>query len=64
VAPILDLAVVALALMVSVTLGMLAWTLGVTIPRAARRTRRELIDARLQLTVAERRLRDIARGDR
>ena len=61
---ILDLAVVAFALVVCTTLGLLAWTLGVTVPRALRRFRAELIQARLQVTVAERRLRELTEGDR
>jgi hypothetical protein len=60
VAPILDLAVVALAVMVSLTLGLLAWTIGITIPRALRRTRADLVVARLAVAVAERRLRVLA----
>jgi hypothetical protein len=60
----MDLAVVALALMVCTTLGLLAWTVGVTLPRALHRLRRDLIQARLQVTVAERRLRELTEGDR
>lgn len=60
-APILDLAVVVLAVMVCVSLGLLAWTLGVSVTRVLRRTRENLVNARLQLTVAERRLREAAR---
>jgi hypothetical protein len=58
VAPILDLAVVVLAVMVCVSLGLLAWTLGVSITRVLRRTRENLVNTRLELTVAERRLRE------
>jgi hypothetical protein len=61
VAPILDLAVVVLAVMVCVSLGLLAWTLGVSVTRVLRRTRENLVNARLELTVAERRLREAAR---
>lgn len=64
-ASILDLAVVALAVMVCGTLGLLAWTLGVTLPAAARRVRLQVMDARQRVAVAERRLRrlsETARG--
>jgi hypothetical protein len=54
---ILDLAVVAVAILVSITLGLLAWTLGVTTTRALKRARRDVLLARLQLATAERRLR-------
>jgi hypothetical protein len=67
VGPLLDLAVVALAVMVCGSLVLLAWTLGVSTPRALRRYRRELFAARLQVTRAERRLRetvDVARARR
>jgi hypothetical protein len=60
VGPILDLAVIALALLVCGTLGLLAWTLGVTIPAALRGTRRDLAARRLRLVVIERRLREAA----
>lgn len=56
--PLLDLAVVALAVMVCGSLVLLAWTLGVSTPRALRRFRTELFAARLQVTRAERRLRE------
>jgi hypothetical protein len=58
VGPLLDLAVVALAVMVCGSLVLLAWTLGVSTPRALRRFRTELFVARLQVTRAERRLRE------
>lgn len=61
-AEVLDVAVLALAVMVCVTLGLLAWTLGITLPRAARRARRDVLKARLEVTVAERRLRRLAEG--
>jgi hypothetical protein len=64
VAPILDLAVVALAVMVCGTLGLLAWTLGITVPNAARRARREVMDARHGVAVAERRLRRLTEATR
>jgi hypothetical protein len=62
VAPILDLAVVVLAVMVCVSVGLLAWTLGVSITRVLRRTRENLVTTRLDLTVAERRLRETAQA--
>jgi biopolymer transport protein ExbB/TolQ len=62
VAPLLDLAVVVLAVMICVSLGLLAWTLGVSTTRVLRRTRENLVNARLELTVAERKLRDAARA--
>jgi hypothetical protein len=64
VASILDLAVVALAVMVCGTLGLLAWTLGVTVPSAARRARRDIASRRVRLVEAERRLRSLTEGDR
>lgn len=63
-ASILDLAVVALAVMVCGTLGLLAWTLGVTVPSAARRARRDIASRRVRLVEAERRLRSLSEGDR
>ena len=57
-ASLLDLAVVALAVLVSLTLLLLAWTLGVSAVRAIRTARRHALVTRLQLTVIERRLRD------
>jgi hypothetical protein len=57
VASILDLAVIALAVMVCISMALLAWTLGVTLTGVLRRTRRELIDARIEMAVLERRLR-------
>jgi hypothetical protein len=64
VASILDLAVVALAVMVCGTLGLLAWTLGVAVPAAAWRARRDIAEQRLRLAIAERRLRSLTEGDR
>jgi hypothetical protein len=64
VASILDLAVLALAVMVCGTLGLLAWTLGIAVPTAARRARRDVADQRARLAVAERRLRRLTEGDR
>jgi hypothetical protein len=54
---ILDLAVIAVAILVCISLGLLAWTLGVSATRALRRMRRDILLARLQLAVTERRLR-------
>lgn len=54
---ILDLAVIAVAILVCTTLGLLAWTLGVSTTRALRRVRRDILLARLELAMAERRLR-------
>ncbi|HEX3220041.1 MAG TPA: hypothetical protein VHU77_08460 [Candidatus Limnocylindria bacterium] len=59
---LLDFAVVALAVMVCVSMGLLAWTLGVSITGVLRRTRLSMVNARLELAVAERRLRDAARA--
>jgi hypothetical protein len=58
VGPLLDLAVVALAVMVCGSLVLLAWTLGVSISKALRRFRRDIFAARLQVIRSERRLRD------
>jgi hypothetical protein len=55
---LLDLAVIALAVMVCGSLLLLSWTLGVTTPRALRRFRRDIFAARLQVIRSERRLRD------
>jgi hypothetical protein len=57
VGPLLDLAVVALAIMVSGSLALLAWTLGVGGVRAVRDTRRQVVRTRLELSRLERRLR-------
>ena len=57
---ILDLAVIALAVMVFGTLGLLAWTLGVTVPGAARRARQDVSRARAQVAEVEGRLRALA----
>lgn len=54
--PILDLAVVAIAVMVGATLLLLAWTLGVTGVQRVRETRRRMLLARLQLAIIERRV--------
>lgn len=51
----LDFAVVALAVMVSATLLLLAWTLGVTGVQRVRETRRRLLQARLEIAIVERR---------
>ena len=55
---LLDLAVVALAVMVCGSLLLLAWTLGVSISKALRQFRRDIFAARLQVIRSERRLRD------
>jgi hypothetical protein len=60
VASILDLAVIALAVMVCGTLGLLAWTVGITLPNTLRRVRRDVLRARLATVVVERRLRTLA----
>jgi hypothetical protein len=52
-----DLAVVAVAVLVCISLVLLAWTLGVSITNVMRRTRAGIIDARLELAGMERRLR-------
>jgi hypothetical protein len=52
-----DLAVVAVAALVCISLVLLAWTLGVSITNAMRRGRASIIDARLELAGMERRLR-------
>ena len=61
-ASILDLAVVALAVMVCISMILLAWTLGVSITGVLGRMRASLISARLDMAVAERRLRSTARS--
>ena len=53
---LLDIAVVALAVLVCGSMLLLAWTLGVSIPLALRRARTDLVVARLTLARAERRL--------
>jgi len=59
VASILDLAVIALAVMVCGTLGLLAWTLGIAIPNAVRHAQADVLRNRLRTVVAERRLRSV-----
>jgi hypothetical protein len=61
---VFDLPVVALAVVVCGSLVLLAWTLGVTTPRAIERSRADVIVARLRLARAERRLRAFLKGDR
>ena len=63
-ASILDLAVVALAVMVCGSLGLLAWTLGIAVPVAALRARRDIANQRARLAHAERHLRSLTEGDR
>jgi hypothetical protein len=43
-------------------MALLAWTLGVTATGGLRRARRDVISARLEMSVAERRLRAFMRG--
>ena len=52
----LDLAVVGLAILVSGTLVLLAWTLGVSAVAAVQRARHQVILTRLQLAILERRM--------
>ena len=54
--PLLDLAVIALAVLVSGSLGLLAWTLGVSAVSAIGRERQRLTDARRDLAALELRL--------
>jgi hypothetical protein len=54
---LLDLAVIGLAILVTCTLLLLAWTLGVSGVHSVRRARRQALLTRLQLTIIERRLR-------
>jgi hypothetical protein len=56
VGPILDLAVIGLALLVCVSLGLLAWTLGVTGVRTVLVERARVADARARLATCERSL--------
>jgi hypothetical protein len=55
---IFDLAVVAVAILVCISMVLLAWTLGVSITNAMRRGRASVIRGRLEMAVMERRLRD------
>lgn len=48
--------------MVCISMVLLAWTLGVGITGVLRRTRASLINARLNMAVAERRLRSTVRS--
>lgn len=48
--------------MVCISMVLLAWTLGVGITGVLRRTRASLINARLDMAVAERRLRSTVRS--
>ena len=59
-----DLAVIAVAGLVCISMVLLAWTLGVSVTSAIRRTRADVIDARLGLVVAERKLRGAAQAMR
>lgn len=60
--PVLDLAVIALSVLVCLSLGLLAWTLGVTGVRAMREERSRM--ARLRTRLAERERRLAARVER
>jgi hypothetical protein len=59
-----DLAVIAVAVLVCISMVLLAWTLGVSVTSAIRRTRAEVIEARLGLAVTERKLRGAAKSMR
>jgi hypothetical protein len=59
---ILDMAVIAVAVLVCISLVLLAWTLGVSITNALRRGRASVIDTRLELATMERRLRHAMRA--
>lgn len=59
---ILDLAVAALALLVIVSLALLAWTLGVSAVRAVTQGRREVAALRRGVDAGEARLRSSAAG--
>jgi hypothetical protein len=61
VASVFDLAVIAVAILVCISMALLAWTLGVTATVGLRRARRDVIGARLEISVAERRLRAFMR---
>jgi hypothetical protein len=56
VGPILDLAVLALTLVVVGSLGLLAWTIGVTATRRVEAQRRRLTDVRESIADLRRRL--------
>jgi hypothetical protein len=53
---LLDVAAVALAILVSGSLALLAWTLGVTARKAAGGARRRVVQARADLAWAERQM--------
>jgi hypothetical protein len=57
-----DLAVIAMAVLVCISLVLLAWTLGVSITNVMRRGRAAVIDARLEMAVMERKLRAAMRA--
>jgi hypothetical protein len=57
-----DLAVIAVAVLVCISLVLLAWTLGVSITNAMRRGHASVIDTRLELATMERRLRHAMRA--
>ena len=60
----LDVAVVILAIGVTVSLGLLAWTLGVSAVVAVRRERARVTDARRRIAGARRRLEDAGAASR
>ncbi len=59
---ILDMAVIAVAVLVCISLVLLAWTLGVSITNTMRRGRASVIEARLEMATMERRLRHALRA--
>lgn len=60
----LDIAVVILAIGVAASLGLLAWTLGVSAVIAVARGRARVADARLRIAATERRMREAAAAAR
>lgn len=60
----LDVAVVILAIGVAASLGLLAWTLGVSAVVAVRRERDRVVEARLRIASSERRLREAGAASR
>ncbi|MGH2429406.1 MAG: hypothetical protein ACRDGV_11095 [Candidatus Limnocylindria bacterium] len=61
---LLDLAVVVLAVAVTVSLGLLAWTLAVTAVTAVGRARRRVTDARASLAASQARLAEASSAAR
>lgn len=60
----LDIAVVILAIGVAASLGLLAWTLGVSAVVAVSRERERIADARLRIAAAKRRVREAGAATR